>query len=99
MSVTIRLARIGRKHLPAYKVVVANTKDKRNGKFVDILGFYNPSMKPVQFNIDKDKYSSWKEKGALETPSVKKLLDGSYVFVEYRKKGAKAKDTASGGTE
>jgi small subunit ribosomal protein S16 len=99
MSVTIRLARTGRRNLPAYKVVVANTKDKRNGKVIDTLGHYNPSMKPVQLDINKDKYNAWKEKGALETLAVKKLLDGSYVFVQYRKKGAKAEETTAGGTE
>jgi len=89
MSITIRLARIGRKHLPAYKVVVANTKDKRNGRAIDTIGHYNPSNTPVQLKIDKAKYESWKAKGALETPSVTKLLDGSYVYVPYRPKGTK----------
>ena len=56
MSVSIRLAKFGKKNAPTYKVVVANTKDKRNGRFIDVLGFYNPHQKTSSFLIDREKY-------------------------------------------
>jgi small subunit ribosomal protein S16 len=84
MSVTIRLARFGKKFAPSYKIVVANTRDKRNGKFLDILGYYNPSENPVKFNIDKEKYSKWTGNGALVTDAVKKLVDGTYEYTPYK---------------
>jgi small subunit ribosomal protein S16 len=83
MSVTIRLARVGKRHAPAYKIVAANTRDKRNGKFLDILGHYNPSHNPVLFEIDKKKYEEWKNKGALSTDAVEKLIAGTYEYVKY----------------
>ena len=83
MSVTIRLARVGRKNLPAYKIVVAQTRDKRNGRALDVLGHYNPSMNPESFNIDKEKYKDWKKKGALVSEAVEKLIKGEYKYVPY----------------
>ena len=83
MSVTIRLSRIGRKNLPAYKIVVANTKDKRDGRSLDILGHYNPSENPAAFDIDKKKYEEWLSKGALVTNAVEKLVAGEYVYTPY----------------
>ena len=83
MSVTIRMARIGRKNLPAFKIVAATTRSKRNGIFLDTIGSYNPSEKPAHLSINKEKYQEWLGKGALVTPSVKKLVDGTYEFAAY----------------
>lgn len=101
MSVSIRLARVGKKHAPAYKIVVANTRDKRNGRFLDILGHYNPSMNPPTYSLDEDKYSDWKLKGALSTKAVEKLRDGTYEFVPYEPKatGDEAETSAQSTTE
>ncbi len=90
MSVTIRLARVGKKNAPAYKVVVSNTKDKRTGKYLDVLGFYNPSEGTKAYKIDKEKFQEWKNKGALSTDSVDKLLEGTYQYKVYAPKKAKA---------
>ncbi|MBU0534766.1 MAG: 30S ribosomal protein S16 [Patescibacteria group bacterium] len=86
MSVTIRLARIGRKNLPAYKVVVSNTRDKRNGRFVDLIGHFNPSVTPQEFKYDKEKFEKWVKNGALVTKSVQKLIDGKYEYLKYTPK-------------
>jgi small subunit ribosomal protein S16 len=86
MSITIRLAKTGRKNLPSYRMVVSTTRDKRNGKFLDILGFYNPSMNPVQFKYDDKKFKEWKAKGAQVSPSVTKLITGKYSFTKYNPK-------------
>lgn len=83
MSVTIRLARIGRKNLPAFRIVVANTRSKRNGEFLETIGSYNPMTKPELFTFDKDKLKLWQDRGALMTDSVSKLIEGTYKFVLY----------------
>jgi small subunit ribosomal protein S16 len=90
MSITIRLTKIGRKNTPSFRIVVANTRDKRNGKFLDILGHFNPSMNPVQFNYDKERFEEWKKKGALISEAVEKLVSGDYKFVPYRPNKAAA---------
>jgi small subunit ribosomal protein S16 len=89
MSVTIRLSREGKKNAPSYKIVVSNTRDKREGNFVDILGFYNPTQTPVQMSLDKKKLEAWKAKGALITDAVQKIVDGKYTYVKYNPKAAK----------
>lgn len=94
MSITIRLTRIGKKNSPAYRVVVSNTKDKRNGKSLDILGHFNPVDTKSKFEIDKEKYTAWVGKGALVTDAVKQLLEGKYTYTPYRKKTPKTKETA-----
>ena len=92
MAVTIRLARIGKKNSPTYKVVVSNTRDKRNGKFLDILGFYNPIEKPALIEVDKKKVEEWKKKGAQVSDAVDKILAGSYVYKKYNPKGDKKEE-------
>jgi small subunit ribosomal protein S16 len=85
MSVTIRLARIGRKNLPAFRVVVSNTKDKRNGRFLEILGHFNPSDKKSVFTYEKERFEFWKKNGALVSEAVQQLIDGKYKFEPYKK--------------
>ncbi len=89
MSVTIRLAKVGRRNAPAYKIVVANTRDKRNGRFLDVLGHYNPSHNPETFSLDQNKYQEWVAKGALITPTVTKLRENKYKFKPYDPKALK----------
>jgi small subunit ribosomal protein S16 len=83
MSVTIRLARTGRKNLPAYKIIVANTRSKRNGLVLDTIGSYNPTEKPEVLKVNQEKYKLWQSRGALISESVTKLLDGTYKYVLY----------------
>lgn len=89
MSIKIRLAKTGKRNAPAYKVVVAETRSKRNGKFLAIIGEFNPVMKgkPV---IDKAKLEEWVGKGALLTEPVKAMLEGTYTYVKYNPKAEKA---------
>jgi small subunit ribosomal protein S16 len=89
MSVTIRLARIGKKNSPAYKVVVSNTKSKRNGKYLDVLGHFNPSHNPSLLQIDKENMDSWVKKGALITTAVDNLVKGNYNFEPYTRQNEK----------
>jgi small subunit ribosomal protein S16 len=83
MSVTIRLARTGRKNLPSYRLVVTNTRDKRNGRFIDVIGHYNPSSNPVSFDYDKKLFEDWKKKGALVSSAIQRLIDGKYEYKVY----------------
>jgi len=92
MSVTIRLARTGRKNQPAYKIVVSNTRDKRNGRFVDILGHFNPTTTPAEFSYDKEKYEKWAKTGALITEAVKKLIEGKYEYTKYEPRKVEKKE-------
>ncbi len=98
MSISIRLALVGKKHAPAYKIVVATTRDKRNGKFLDVVGHYNPSMNPVQYNLDEAKFNEWKAKGALITEAVQNLKDGTYEFKPYKKEKKDASAESKGGS-
>ena len=92
MSLTIRLARIGRKNQPAYKLVVSNTRDKRNGKYLDILGYFNPFDPEKKFSYDKEKFEKWKKNGALVTEAVTKLIENKYQYIEYSPKKTKGKE-------
>ena len=82
MSVTIRLTRIGKRNQPAYRIVVANTRDKRNGRALAYLGHFNPSETPVAYKLDKAKYDELQcyidemknEKGPL-MPVMQKAQD------------------------
>ncbi len=74
MAVRIRLTRMGRKKQPFYRIVVADSECKRDGKFLDIVGTYDPMQEPVVININNDKLQGWIGKGALPTTTVKSLL-------------------------
>ena len=71
----IRLAQYGSKNRRTFRVVAIDENKRRNGKPVEILGFYNPLVKPAQFKIDNDRLNYWKSQGAVITIGVSKLLD------------------------
>lgn len=70
----IRLAQYGSKNRRTFRIVAIDENKRRNGKPVEILGFYNPLVKPAQFKIDKDRLNYWKSQGAVITIGVSKLL-------------------------
>jgi small subunit ribosomal protein S16 len=70
----IRLARVGKKKQPTYRVVVADARAKRDGRYVEIVGSYNPRTEPTTFVIDEDKVKDWLAKGAQPTMVMHKLL-------------------------
>ena len=74
MAVKIRLKRMGAKKAPCYRVVVADSRYPRDGRFVEELGYYNPLTDPVDIKIDVEKAKAWVEKGAQPTETVKTLL-------------------------
>lgn len=74
MAVKIRLARVGGKKNPHYRVVVADSRAPRDGRFIEILGRYNPQTDPSFIEINSEKASEWINKGAQPTEQAKKLL-------------------------
>ncbi|MBQ0010496.1 MAG: 30S ribosomal protein S16 [Ruminococcus sp.] len=74
MSVKIRLRRMGAKKAPFYRVVVADSRDPRDGRFIEEIGYYNPLTNPADVKIDAEKAKAWLAKGALPTETVKSVL-------------------------
>jgi small subunit ribosomal protein S16 len=72
--VKIRLRRMGRKNKPFYRVVVADSRSPRDGKFIDIIGYYNPLTDPATISIDGEKALKWLRYGAQPTDTVRSLL-------------------------
>lgn len=74
MAVKIRLRRMGAKKAPFYRVVVADSRYPRDGRFIEEIGTYNPMTEPATVNIDADKAKKWIGNGAQPTDTVKALL-------------------------
>jgi small subunit ribosomal protein S16 len=74
MAARIRLARIGSKKNPIYRVVVADSRSPRDGRFIEIVGRYNPQTQPSTIDLDADKIKDWISKGAQPSDSVKRLM-------------------------
>ncbi len=74
MAIRIRLSRCGRKKRPFYRVVAANSEAKRDGRFLEIIGTYNPLTDPAEVKIDKEKLEKWLGLGAKPTDTVRSLL-------------------------
>lgn len=90
MAVKIRLKRMGAKRRPFFRLVVADSREAVNGRFIDTLGYYNPISEPIELDIDEEKALDWLEKGAQPSGTAKSLLERSGVmekFAASRKKG------------
>jgi small subunit ribosomal protein S16 len=74
LSVKIRLRRIGAKKHPFYRLVVADSRSPRDGKFIEILGTYDPMTEPVKLNLDHDKIKVWLQKGARPSDTARAFL-------------------------
>ena len=72
--VKIRLKRVGAKKQPFYRVVVADSRSPRNGRFIEEIGYYNPLTDPAEVKIDAEKATKWISNGAQPTETVKALL-------------------------
>ena len=72
--VKIRLTRTGAKKAPTYRIVVADSRYPRDGRFIDQIGYYNPMTNPAEVKIDADKAKDWMVKGAQPTDTVKSLF-------------------------
>lgn len=74
MAVTIRLTRLGSKKKPFYRVVAKDKSASRDGRFLEVLGTYNPHSDPAEVKLDAEKIKAWMDKGALPSDTVKSLL-------------------------
>ena len=74
MAVKLRLVRMGKKKQPTYRVVAADSRSPRDGRFIEIVGTYAPRAEPSVINIDNDKAAKWLAQGATPTETVRKLL-------------------------
>ena len=74
MAVRMRLTRVGSKKNPVYRVVVADSRSPRDGKFIEIVGRYNPQLEPSLIEVDEEKVRGWLQKGAQPTETVGRLL-------------------------
>ena len=79
MAVKIRLRRMGAKKAPFYRVVVADSRYPRDGRFIEEIGYYNPATNPAEVKIDTEKATEWLKKGAQPTDTVKSLLKKSGI--------------------
>ena len=77
MAVKIRLRRMGAHKAPFYRVVVADSRSPRDGKFIDEIGYYNPLTEPVEFKVDEEKANKRLANGAQPTNVVKRLIDNA----------------------
>ncbi len=80
MAVKIRLTRMGDKKSPFYRVVVADSRSPRDGKFIDVLGTYNPLTNPAEIKIDAEKANKWIKDGATPTETAKSILTKSGII-------------------
>jgi small subunit ribosomal protein S16 len=83
VAVKIRLMRVGKKKQPTYRVVVADGRSPRDGRFIEIIGQYQPRRDPSFVDIDADSALAWLRKGAQPTESVQKLLTETGVWAQY----------------
>ncbi|MBR1563182.1 MAG: 30S ribosomal protein S16 [Ruminococcus sp.] len=74
MAVKIRLRRMGAKKAPFYRIVVADSRYPRDGRFIEELGYYDPTKDPSVIKVDEEKVKSWLANGAQPTDSVKAIL-------------------------
>ena len=89
MAVKIRLMRVGKKKQPTYRVVVADGRSPRDGRFIEIIGQYAPRQDPSFCQIDAESALSWLRKGAQPTEQVQKLLTEQGVWAQYESERAK----------
>ena len=79
MAVKMRLRRMGAKKAPFYRVIVADSRSPRDGRFIEEIGYYNPLTNPAEIKIDAEKAKKWMDNGAQPTETVKSLLKKSGI--------------------
>lgn len=81
--VRLRLRRVGLKGQPSYRIVAADKESPRDGRFLEILGFYNPRTEPATLNLKEDRIYEWMKNGALPTESVAQLFKTAGIMDRY----------------
>ena len=83
MAVKIRMRRMGSKRKPFYRVVVADSRMPRDGRFIEEVGYYNPLSNPAEFKIKEDRVFEWLEMGAQPSDTVRSLLSKAGLMKRY----------------
>ena len=83
MAVKMRLKRMGAKKAPFYRVVVADSRSPRDGKFIELIGTYNPLVTPAEIKINEELALVWLAKGAIPTDTVKNILSKAGIMKKY----------------
>lgn len=83
MAVKIRLRRMGAKKAPFYRIVVADSRAPRDGKFIESIGYYDSTVNPVNVKIDEEKALAWMAKGAQPTDTVKSLFSKDGIMKKF----------------
>jgi small subunit ribosomal protein S16 len=83
MAVKLRLMRVGKKKQPTYRLVAADARSPRDGRFIEIVGIYDPRAEPSTVRIDNDKAVGWLRQGAQPTESARKLLEISGAWAQF----------------
>ncbi len=84
MSVKLRLVRMGKKKQPTYRVIAADARSPRDGRFIEILGSYQPRNDPATIEIDSEKALKWLRQGAQPSDRVRKLLEVTGTWGEFK---------------
>lgn len=85
MAVKIRLKRMGAKKTPFYRIVVADSRSPRDGRFIEEIGYYNPLTEPKTIKVDSEKVEKWLKNGAKPTETVERLLKDSGLYEKAEK--------------
>ena len=83
MSVKIRMKRMGSKKRPFYRIVVADSRSPRDGRFIQQVGFYNPLTEPVDMKLEEEVIMDWLQKGAQPSDTVRNLLSKQGIMQKY----------------
>ncbi|HMU79019.1 MAG TPA: 30S ribosomal protein S16 [Microthrixaceae bacterium] len=89
MAVRLRLMRMGKKKQPTYRIVAADSRSPRDGRFIEIVGTYDPRREPSAVTVDNDKAVDWLQKGAQPSERVQKLLEISGAWEQFESSKAK----------
>ncbi|NMA68633.1 MAG: 30S ribosomal protein S16 [Desulfitobacterium sp.] len=84
MATKIRLRRMGAKKNPFYRLVVADSKSPRDGRFIEEIGYYDPTKQPAVINIDEEKAMKWLASGAQPSDTAKSLLRKTGILAKYQ---------------
>lgn len=79
MAATIRLYRIGKKHMPAYRIVVVHKKEKCDGGYIEEIGTYNPLTNPYTLTVKSDRFDYWTKNGAIISEGMRKILHSKKI--------------------
>ena len=93
MAVHLRLLRMGAKKRPFYRIVASDSRRARDGRFLEIIGTYNPITKPAEVNVAEDKLTNWLDQGAQPTDTVRSLLT-QIGFIEKYGKAKRGEDVS-----